>query len=79
MIGLISFSLAKIYIWLAVQVRSCYHRCAAHTLNLVASQDSNEAMKNWAYKTVCRRTNGKCQALWNKQVSMYYRLSVHVL
>jgi hypothetical protein len=44
-----------------------HHRCAAHTLNLVASEDSLEALHDPDYKRVSRRAGGKLQALWNKQ------------
>ena len=44
-----------------------HHRCAAHTLNLVASEDSLEALNDPDYKRVSRRASGKLQALWNKQ------------
>ena len=44
-----------------------HHRCASHTLNLVASEDSLKALNNADYKKVSRRTSGKLTALWNKQ------------
>ena len=42
-------------------------RCSAHTLNLVASSDSEKAFSDGPYKTACRRAMAKAQALWNAQ------------
>ena len=42
-------------------------RCAAHSLNLVASKDSKVALENPSYKRIQRSTMAKLQALWNKQ------------
>ena len=42
-------------------------RCAAHTLNLVASADADKALKDSTFKTVSRRTMAKAQGLWNAQ------------
>lgn len=45
-----------------------HQRCATHTLNLVATKDAEEAAKiSEAFKKISRSTQGKCQALWNKQ------------
>ena len=45
-----------------------HFRCAAHTLNLIAAKDiENASSTNAAYKKVSRSTFSKCQALWNKQ------------
>ena len=44
-----------------------HHRCASHTLNLVASEDSLAALTNPGYKRVSRRTCAKLQGVWNKQ------------
>ncbi|KAL4156116.1 hypothetical protein QTP88_000151 [Uroleucon formosanum] len=44
-----------------------HQRCAAHTLNLIATTDIGDAEKNKAYKILSRRVFGKCQALFNKQ------------
>jgi hypothetical protein len=43
-----------------------HHRCAAHTLNLIATTDSECAELDSAYKKISRLTFAKCQALWNK-------------
>ena len=43
-----------------------HHRCAAHTLNLIATTDSECAELDSAYKKISRSTFAKCQALWNK-------------
>jgi hypothetical protein len=42
-------------------------QCAVHTLNLVASKDSEKALENKQFKVVSRKVISKCQALWNKQ------------
>lgn len=44
-----------------------HHRCACHTLNLVATKDACAAEDNAVYKKTFRSTFAKCQALWNKQ------------
>jgi len=44
-----------------------HQRCAAHTLNLIATVDIEDAEKNNTYKLISRRVFGKCQALFNKQ------------
>lgn len=44
-----------------------HQRCAAHTLNLVATVDSEEALNDTTYKRNSRRVFAKCQALFNKQ------------
>ncbi|KAF0716715.1 Uncharacterized protein FWK35_00031341 [Aphis craccivora] len=44
-----------------------HQRCAAHTLNLIATTDIGDAEKDTAYKILSRRVFGKCQALFNKQ------------
>lgn len=43
-----------------------HHRCAAHTLNLVATTDAEHAEIDTAYKKLSRSTFSKCKALWNK-------------
>ena len=42
-------------------------RCAAHTLNLIASVDSEKGFSDTNYKTAHRCAFGKAVALWNKQ------------
>lgn len=42
-------------------------RCAAHTLNLVATTDASAAMLDSKFKTASRKAMGKAQALWNAQ------------
>jgi len=44
-----------------------HQRCAAHTLNLVATVDSVEALNDATYKRISRHVFAKCQALFNKQ------------
>uniref|UniRef100_A0A2S2Q420 Zinc finger BED domain-containing protein 4 n=1 Tax=Sipha flava TaxID=143950 RepID=A0A2S2Q420_9HEMI len=44
-----------------------HQRCAAHTLNLIATTDIQDAEKDNVYKILSRRVFGKCQALFNKQ------------
>jgi len=44
-----------------------HQRCAAHTLNLIATGDILEAEKDAAYKTISRRVFSKCQSIFNKQ------------
>ncbi|KAF0751489.1 Uncharacterized protein FWK35_00015560, partial [Aphis craccivora] len=52
-----------------------HHRCAAHTLNLIATNDIQKAIsgaKNavsslWKYKQKSRTTFAKLTTLWNKQ------------
>ena len=43
-----------------------HHRCASHTLNLVAASDCKQAFDNTTYKKHYRRALAKCQALWDK-------------
>ena len=43
-----------------------HHRCASHTLNLVATSDCKQAFDNATYKKHYRSALAKCQALWNK-------------
>lgn len=43
------------------------HKCAAHTLNLVASADIEERHMPGAFKKAYRSAIAKAQALWNKQ------------
>lgn len=43
-----------------------HQRCAAHTLNLVATTDCKAALNNAAYKKIVRSTQAKCSAMWNK-------------
>ena len=42
-------------------------RCAAHTLNLVASTDINEKDMPHMFKKSYRSAIAKAKALWNKQ------------
>lgn len=44
-----------------------HQRCAAHTLNLIATVDIQEAEKDGTYKVNSRRVFSKCQAIFNKQ------------
>lgn len=44
-----------------------HQRCAAHTLNLIATVDANDAERDIAYKTISKKVFGKCQAIFNKQ------------
>lgn len=44
-----------------------HHRCASHTLNLVATKDSEKAMLDPSYKKQMRITFSRLQSLWNKQ------------
>jgi hypothetical protein len=44
-----------------------HQRCAAHTLNLIATTDIQDAEKDNVYKILSRHVFGKCQALFNKQ------------
>jgi hypothetical protein len=40
-------------------------RCVCHSLNLIATKDSEEAFKTPAYSRLHHACMGKCQALWN--------------
>ena len=42
-------------------------RCAAHTLNLVATADADQALKNPLFEKRYVSAMSKCRALWNKQ------------
>ena len=42
-------------------------RCAAHTLNLVATSDADNALKDKSFKSSFVTTFNKCRTLWNKQ------------
>ncbi|XP_029348038.1 uncharacterized protein LOC115034755 [Acyrthosiphon pisum] len=44
-----------------------HHRCAAHTLNLVAIKDSESALNNYTYKKQSRATFAKLNGIFNKQ------------
>jgi len=44
----------------------CHQRCACHTLNLIATNDINDAEQEPVYKKQSRAAFSKCQALWNK-------------
>ena len=44
-----------------------HFRCAAHTLNLVVTQDTKKCYENTSLKKVARSTFSICQAIWNKQ------------
>ena len=43
-----------------------HHRCACHTLQLVATVDADSAEDDAVYKRISRATFAKCQVLWNK-------------
>jgi hypothetical protein len=43
-----------------------HHRCGAHTMNLVAVSDSDNACEDPGYKKISRSALAKCSALWNK-------------
>ncbi|PVD26816.1 hypothetical protein C0Q70_11962 [Pomacea canaliculata] len=44
-----------------------HQRCAAHTLNLVASKDSEAALQDGVFRTASRSLFAKAQAVWSKQ------------
>ncbi|VVC24756.1 Hypothetical protein CINCED_3A017677 [Cinara cedri] len=44
-----------------------HHRCAVHTLNLVATVDAKNALLDTNYKKLSTSTFSKCSALWSKQ------------
>ncbi|XP_016662810.1 uncharacterized protein LOC103310757 isoform X1 [Acyrthosiphon pisum] len=44
-----------------------HQRCAAHTLNLIATVDILAADNDVAFKRISRRVFGKCQTLFNRQ------------
>lgn len=44
-----------------------HQRCAAHTFNLIATVDIQDAEKDVLYKTISRRVFSKCQSIFNKQ------------
>lgn len=44
-----------------------HHRCAAHTLNLVATHDAAGAERDTHYAKAARTALSKCSLLWNKQ------------
>ncbi|XP_064468391.1 uncharacterized protein LOC135379067 [Ornithodoros turicata] len=44
-----------------------HHRCAAHTLNLVATVDSEKAQEDPLYGSVSDSVFTKCKALWKQQ------------
>ena len=43
-----------------------HYRCAADTLNLIATTDADRAELDSVYKKLSHSTFAKCQALWNK-------------
>jgi hypothetical protein len=43
-----------------------HQRCACHTLNLITTNDINDAEQDPAYKKLSRAAFSKCQDLWNK-------------
>lgn len=42
-------------------------RCAAHTMNLMATVDADKALDNGSFKAIWRKTMSKAQAFWNVQ------------
>lgn len=44
-----------------------HHCCTAHTLNLLATKDAEEALTSPSYKRISRQVLAKCQVLFNKQ------------
>lgn len=44
-----------------------HHCCTAHTLNLLATKDAQEALTSPSYKRISRQVLAKCQVLFNKQ------------
>ncbi|KAF2894837.1 hypothetical protein ILUMI_11338 [Ignelater luminosus] len=44
-----------------------HHRCACHTLHLIATKDAEKAMINARYEWIFRSTLAKCHKLWAKQ------------
>ncbi|XP_029346297.1 uncharacterized protein LOC107884470 isoform X2 [Acyrthosiphon pisum] len=44
-----------------------HQRCAAHTMNLIASVDIKDAEKDLAYRTISHKVFKKCQGIFNKQ------------
>lgn len=44
-----------------------HRRCAAHTLNLVASVDAENACSDLAYSEMSKRVFSKLKSLWRKQ------------
>lgn len=44
-----------------------HERCAAHTLNLVATADADRALEDAQYKRIYTKVIAKCKAVWNKQ------------
>jgi hypothetical protein len=51
----------------SASVLPVHMRCAAHTLNLVATADADKALKDTAFKNACRKAMAKAQGLWNAQ------------
>lgn len=48
-----------------------HQRCAAHTLNLIATVDILEAEKDNTYKVNSRRVFSKCQAILINKISLH--------
>ncbi|KAF2892884.1 hypothetical protein ILUMI_13289 [Ignelater luminosus] len=44
-----------------------HHRCACHTLHLIATKNAEKAMINARYKQIFRSNLAKCHKLWAKQ------------
>ena len=44
-----------------------HQRCAAHILNLIATTDAEDALRDKNFKKVSRAVFAKCQGIWNKQ------------
>ena len=44
-----------------------HYRCAAHTINLIATQDTKKAQESPALTKVARSAFATCQMIWNKQ------------
>ena len=55
-------------------------RCAAHTLNLVATMDAKKALGQCSlYKKVSRSAFEKAQELWNKQSKCNLQHEVEII
>ena len=43
-----------------------HQRCAAHTLNLIATNGVDKAASTWSSRKMYRSAMGKCASIWNK-------------